>query len=493
MVVLALAAALVTLGFFMLIKSPVPEGEIFVTSMYAEADLVTGMEIEMPPAEETAAEEETSEAEGREHTGTIRLVTGILLCAAGAAAAVIGTIGLWPQTPVTGPDAAVLAVSAPVALPYGGPEELRIFLIVYSCLIGIREFCGWIRAKCSLSWCALQRLALAGGTFRRAMLTYLFAAVCAAAVPLWLYQTVPFENILAAAAGWIVFLIFAGACLLRYSADAGHLTEQVGRLGNGEAVEVRAGAFAREEEQLADVKKQQEEAIRTAVTSERFKVELIANVSHDLRTPLTSILGYGELLKEERLSENGREQLERLNRKAGYMNDLVESLFELTKVSSGTIECRMERIDLIRLLEQTIGLLQDELDYAGLQIRRSYPEKQLAIWTDGSRMHQVFSNLLENAMKYALRGTRIYLYVTDGDTMCEVRLVNTASYEMDFTPEEVMQRFVRGDKARTTRGSGLGLAIAQTYTESVGGTFAVEIDGDQFSAAVRLPKNERNL
>ena len=85
------------------------------------------------------------------------------------------------------------------------------------------------------------------------------------------------------------------------------------------------------------------------------------------------------------------------------------------------------------------------------------------------------------------------MYVTDGETMCEVRLVNTASYDMDFTPEEVMQRFVRGDKARTTRGSGLGLAIAQTYTESVGGTFAVEIDGDQFSAAVRLPKNERNL
>ena len=108
-------------------------------------------------------------------------------------------------------------------------------------------------------------------------------------------------------------------------------------------------------------------------------------------------------------------------------------------------------------------------------------------------MHQVFANLLGNAIKYALAGTRIYLDIKETENRYLVRMMNTASYEMDFKPDEIMQRFARGDKARSTKGSGLGLAIAQTYTESVGGSFRVSVDGDQFSAIVELPKAERNL
>lgn len=104
-------------------------------------------------------------------------------------------------------------------------------------------------------------------------------------------------------------------------------------------------------------------------------------------------------------------------------------------------------------------------------------------------MHQVFANLLGNAIKYALAGTRIYLEATETDSSFRIRIMNTASYEMDFKPEEIMQRFARGDKARSTKGSGLGLAIAQTYTASVGGSFRISVDGDQFSAIVELPKN----
>lgn len=175
------------------------------------------------------------------------------------------------------------------------------------------------------------------------------------------------------------------------------------------------------------------------------------------------------------------------------MNDLVESLFELTKVSSGVIEAKKEQIDLIRLLEQTIGLFDDQLTQSGLLVRRSYSADSIQVLTDGARMHQVFANLLGNAIKYALTGTRIYLEVKETENRFLVRMMNTASYEMDFKPEEILQRFARGDKARSTKGSGLGLAIAQTYTESVGGTFRVSVDGDQFSAIVELPKNERNL
>ena len=171
------------------------------------------------------------------------------------------------------------------------------------------------------------------------------------------------------------------------------------------------------------------------------------------------------------------------------MRDLVESLFELTKVSSGVVESRKEQIDLVRLLEQTIGLFDDQLVNAGLTVKRSYSSDTIPVITDGARMHQVFANLLGNAIKYALAGTRIYLEVKETDRNYLTRMMNTASYEMDFKPDEIMQRFARGDKARSTKGSGLGLAIAQTYTESVGGTFRVSVDGDQFSAIVELPKN----
>ena len=248
------------------------------------------------------------------------------------------------------------------------------------------------------------------------------------------------------------------------------------------------GPFAETEEKLKAVQSAHTEAIRQAVTGERFKVELISNVSHDLRTPLTAILGYGELLEQQPMSEEGKLQLSRLNQKAGYMRDLVDSLFELTKVSSGVLEPKREAIDLIRLMEQTIGLFDDQLTAAGLRVKRQYAMKEAALNTDGSMLHQVFANLLGNAIKYALKGSRIYLEAAETDSGYRVRMVNTASYEMDFTAEEIVQRFARGDKARSTQGSGIGLAIAQTYTEAVGGAFRIAIDGDQFSAIVTLPK-----
>lgn len=276
-------------------------------------------------------------------------------------------------------------------------------------------------------------------------------------------------------------------CLLRLCQDAEALTVQIQRLHGGETAEPAAGYFAREGTWLEDLQRQRDEAVQTALTSERFKVELISNVSHDLRTPLTAILGYGELLEQETLTQKGRDRLGRLNQKAGYMRDLVEQLFELTKVSSGALEAKRELLDLERLLEQTVGLLDDRLRQTGLEVRRRYEAKRLLLITDGNRMHQVFVNLLENAIKYALPSTRIYLEARKTGTEAVVRITNTASYDMDFSPEEIVQRFARGDKARSTGGSGIGLAIAQTYTESCGGTFRVEVDGDQFRAIVSLP------
>lgn len=406
---------------------------------------------------------------------------------------------LKQKTPFLGPDAAAMLIAATnwwlyyqenadYIYFYGSAEEFRMtafrVLAVFLVLISTREFWGWFTAKLPLAWCGISRLAERSNKPQVTLIVYVgwtlvSMALMLPAIGMRLLLPAAF---LALSAG------FGILCLWQYGSDLNHFKTQLNNYEAGKPIAVKEGAFAATERQLLEVQAQHEEAIKTAVTSERFRVELISNVSHDLRTPLTSILGYGELLEKENLSSEGKEQLSRLNQKAGYMRDLVESLFELTKVSSGASESKTDKIDLIRLLEQTIGLFDDQLNAAGLAVKRHYAANSVYLVTDGARMHQVFANLLTNAIKYAMPGTRIHLDVTEQEDGIRVRMVNTASYEMDFTPEEIVQRFARGDKARSTKGSGLGLAIAQTYTESVGGQFHVAIDSDQFSAVVELPK-----
>ena len=366
---------------------------------------------------------------------------------------------------------------------------LKAFLI----LLAVREIWGWTCSRFPLAWCLARRISTRCKRPQHALaFSAAWIAVSGSAIVFLLF-TRNFQYVTLPICCFAGTAIFGFLHLWRYGADLHHFETQLNNYQQGLPITVSNGAFSQTEAQLLQVQAQHEEAVRTAVTSERFKVELISNVSHDLRTPLTSILGYSELLQKETLSADGQEQLQRLQQKAGYMSDLVESLFELTKVSSGVIESKKEEIDLIRLLEQTIGLFDDQLTHAGLFVRRNYASESVMVVTDGARMHQVFANLLGNAIKYAMAGTRIYLEVKGTESSFLVRMMNTSSYEMDFKPDEIMQRFARGDKARSTKGSGLGLAIAQTYTESVGGSFRVGVDGDQFSAIVELPKIERNL
>ncbi len=442
-----------------------------------------------------------TEPQNSEHETSSRPL-GLLLSFIAGAITIAVVFFLFQKNPILGPDGICLtlallgfAYSASVHLEYLFLRPAVNALIRISGVAGtfvvllcIRELFGWMKMRFSLSWCLTRRaanqcrrpqislLVLVGG-----ILLPLVCLVCALAMGAQSHTLCILSSLLASAFGFL--------CLWKYGSELRHFQQQLQNYRHGKAITVGQGAFAQTEAQLLDVQAQHEEAVRTAVSSERFKVELISNVSHDLRTPLTSILGYSELLQQERLSPEGQEQLRRLHQKAGYMNELVESLFELTKVSSGVVEAKKEQIDLIRLLEQTIGLFDDQLAEAGLVVRRNYGADSLPLVTDGARMHQVFSNLLGNAIKYALQGTRIYLELRETEHSYLIRMVNTASYEMDFHPDEILQRFARGDKARSTKGSGLGLAIAQTYTESVGGTFRISVDGDQFSAVVELPKN----
>lgn len=458
------------------------------------------------PTTESAADWETIPAYGSpqiQEPTKGRKAAGYLLCFAAAALAAVAIFFLRQKAPVFGPDGAVLVLAlvgflliwVNAAYLYPGiylPYLAWIVLLTAIILGMVRELWGWAGARFSLSWCAVSRIAGRCGAPRLAMLVFaadITLTAAAAFLLTFVYgRHVWFSVVCVAAAGAL-----AVCCLWQYGTRLGHLQRQLDNFRLGLPIAVGTGPFSGTEEQLRQIQTRHEEAIRTAVTSERFKVELISNVSHDLRTPLTAILGYSELLQKETLSPEGREQLSRLRQKAGYMNDLVESLFELTKVSSGVMEAKKEEIDLIRLLEQTVGLFDDQLTNAGLFVRRNYDSDAIPIITDGARMHQVFANLLGNAIKYALTGTRIYLEVKEAGDSYRIRMMNTSSYEMDFKPEEIMQRFARGDKARSTKGSGLGLAIAQTYTESVGGRFRVSVDGDQFSAIVELPKAERKM
>lgn len=471
------------------------------TTMVTEAENISPITTATAPLTEESETETTAEATYYADSVQKLWIAAVVLLVIGILSALLFVL-LKPQTlPLLGPEGELLVL--PVAtflflqmralepLPAAALQFVLAVLILYL----LHGLWSWLFRRLPLSWSAVYRICARlskrsiGAGFLFQSLWTAAAALCAA-VCLGLCTLSSFFALFCAAFAGITLL--SALCLRKSAHGIDHLTEQIGRLSKGEKVAVGAGIFAEAETRLSKLGKQRDEAIKTAVTSERFKVELISNVSHDLRTPLTAILGYGELLQKEVLSEQGREQLNRLNQKAGYMRELVESLFELTKVSSGAEASKVEALDLIRLLEQTVGLFDDQLTTAGLTVRRHYAQETLPVVTDGARLHQVFANLLGNAIKYALPGTRIHLQVTEADGRCTVRMTNIASYEMDFSPTEITQRFVRGDKARSTKGSGLGLAIAQTYTESVGGSFHVEIDGDQFAAIVTIPKTAAN-
>jgi len=237
-------------------------------------------------------------------------------------------------------------------------------------------------------------------------------------------------------------------------------------------------------ENLVNIRDSLEANVRKAIASEKMKVDLITNVSHDLKTPLTSIIGYGEMLLQENLTDTAKEYVSKLNHKARYLYEIVEDVFELSKASSGNITFQKSVLDIQKLLEQVLGEMDERIHESGFIIKKQYEESPVFIETDGAHMHRVFQNLFDNTLKYSLSGSRIYLTVIAKELDISITILNTASYEMDFKPEEIAERFTRGNKARSGEGSGIGLAIAKTYTEACGGSFHIDIAGDQFKTTI---------
>lgn len=231
-----------------------------------------------------------------------------------------------------------------------------------------------------------------------------------------------------------------------------------------------------------------ENSIDKQLRSERMKSELITNVSHDLKTPLTSIINYIDLIKDEKniQPEYINDYVNVLDSKSKRLKSLIEDLFEASKASSGNIELNIERIEFDQLIRQAIGEVEERLLQSNLDIKLNIPKEKIHINADGKRLYRVLENLLSNIAKYSLSNTRVYIDVTTEDQKVKLVMKNISSYELNFDAEDIVERFKRGDESRNTEGSGLGLAIAKDLVIIQGGNFDIDIDGDLFKVTVEF-------
>ena len=231
-------------------------------------------------------------------------------------------------------------------------------------------------------------------------------------------------------------------------------------------------------------------AVEQKLKSERLKTELITNVSHDIKTPLTSIVNYVDLLQREHTPEQEREYLAVLDRQAHKLKKLTVDLVEMSKASTGNIPCHIARRSVRELIDQTVGEYAEKLSAARLEPVVTLPDEELYCLCDGALMWRVLDNLLSNACKYACAGTRLYVAARrEGETVA-FSFKNISRDALNIDPDELMERFVRGDSSRTTEGSGLGLNIAKSLVELQKGTFSIAIDGDLFKVGFILPRTE---
>ena len=287
----------------------------------------------------------------------------------------------------------------------------------------------------------------------------------------------------------ILCLQFLYAKTMRQIAvDMDHLTDQIEAVHSGELQEdaeiSQTSGLVEAMEKLKDIRDGMNKAIDRQIKSERMKVELIANVSHDIKTPLTSIISYVELLKQEDgLPDHAREYVSILENKSQRLKAMVQDVFEVSKAASGELPVRMENLDFGKLIRQTIADMQEQIAESPVSIKCEIPDNDVTIYADGDRLYRVFQNLIQNALKYSLEGSRIYINLKNGEEDAVASVKNTSKEELpsdtDFTG-----RFIRGDKSRSDGGSGLGLSIAQSFTEACGGDFRVETIADLFVVTV---------
>ena len=343
----------------------------------------------------------------------------------------------------------------------------------------------WIKEKWLFLYrnlnCLWQSVVVVSGF---AFLTVLVGTFCilvydsAIVIFFWIYMLLAYLALLALA---IVFQ-------LQYR----RVREGIRRIGAGDPaaqvdLEGLYGDLRRAAEELNQIQAAVQLAVEKQLKSERLKTELITNVSHDIKTPLTSIVNYVDLLKKQEVQdETAREYIDVLDRQAARLKKLIEDLLEASKASTGNISVDLVPLDAAELIKQVVGEYTDRLREKGLEVRLSLPEHEVMVMADGKLLWRVFDNLLGNVHKYSQPGTRVYVDLQEKEGRMIALFRNISEYSLNISGDELMERFVRGDSSRHTEGSGLGLSIARSLMELMKGSFSIAIDGDLFKTRVEL-------
>lgn len=265
--------------------------------------------------------------------------------------------------------------------------------------------------------------------------------------------------------------------------------DKIGKENFNITIEEDIKPFNKIKEKLCNIDKEFSEAVESEIKSNNMKTELISNVSHDLKTPLTSIVSYVDLLKDENLTkETRKEYLDILDRKSLRLTELIENLFEVSRATTGDIKLNYDYINIVELLKQAILEFEDRFFEKKLSIKSNFSDEKIILNLDGQIIFRVFENLLSNITKYSMVGSRVYIDVKKSDDKVVIILKNMAEDELNFSSDEIVERFIRGDKSRNTEGSGLGLAIAKNFIEIQNGKFEVNVDGDLFKTSISFNK-----
>ena len=294
--------------------------------------------------------------------------------------------------------------------------------------------------------------------------------------------------------GLIALDVYCIRLLMKNAMADEKIREGAERIAGGELsyqIEVPSG-ISKEQEELVKVINRigegLEKAVEESVRSERMKTELITNVSHDIKTPLTSVINYVDLLKREHIeSERAQEYLRILEQKSQRLKVLIEDLVEASKASSGAMELQISKLNFNELVNQTDGEFEEKFQAAGLTMVSSISEEVIVFKGDGRRVYRILENLYGNVAKYVMPGTRVYTELHQKEDKAVFTIKNISKEPLNISPEELTERFVRGEQSRSTEGSGLGLSIAKSLTELMDGSFEIHMDGDLFRVTIRFP------
>ncbi|MDO5517079.1 MAG: sensor histidine kinase [Clostridium sp.] len=249
------------------------------------------------------------------------------------------------------------------------------------------------------------------------------------------------------------------------------------------------GIFNPFKEELKKIQSGFKKAVGEEVKSQKMKTELISNVSHDLKTPLTSIITYVDLLKKDDITEEERKSyIDTLDKKSQRLKFLIEDLFEVSKANSGNVKVNLVNVDIAELIKQSEFELEDKFNASNLIIKNNFPQEKIIVSLDSQKTFRIFENLFNNVSKYAMVNSRVYVDMIDEEGEITVTIKNISASEMNFRSDEIVERFTRGDKSRNTEGSGLGLAIVKSFVELQNGKFEIDIDGDLFKVTIKFKK-----